>query len=312
MTGASDQFASKWSQPDRGLGLLRLAALFADPDGLPDADTLDAMMLEVAAGALTDTPHPSMWPELAAGLMAPQPGTMIRVLHGSGALQVILPDVAALFGVPQIADDPAEVDLGLHLMRTLNETGRLEAPLEVRFAVLVMNVGKSDSPAEHLPVHYRHIERGAPRIQAICAQFGVPDTCRDMAMLALAESERVHRVSSIRAGPIALMLERLGAFDPSTRFRDLLLLCLCDYNAYERLVARGYEKAAILEAALSACSALDRPDASESTGAAADLDLLRTARAGAIAEALRSLRWQTTSSDEAQGLGQGSHSGSPS
>jgi tRNA nucleotidyltransferase (CCA-adding enzyme) len=310
MTGASDQFASKWSQPDRGLGLLRLAALFADPDGLPDADTLDAMMLEVAAGALADTPHRSMWPELAAGLMAPQPGTMIRVLRDSGALQVILPDVAALFGVPQIADDPAEVDLGLHLMRTLNETARLEAPLEVRFAALVMNVGKSDSPAEHLPVHYRHVERGAPRIQAICAQFGVPDDCRDMALLALAESERVHRVSSIRAGPIALMLERLGAFEPSTRFRDLLLLCLCDYNAYERLVARGYEKAAILEAALFACGALNRQDAGDATGDASALDQIRSARAEAIAEALRSLRWQTASSDE--GSDQGLHSGSPS
>jgi tRNA nucleotidyltransferase (CCA-adding enzyme) len=290
MTGASEHFAWEWLQPDRGLGLLRLAALYADGDGKPDEETLDAIFLHVEAGVLADKPRRSMWPELAGGLMAPRPGTMIRVLRESGVLKAILPEVASLFGVPQIADDPSEVDLGVHLMRTLNETAKLGAPLEVRFAALVMNVGKSDSPAEHLPVHYRHVERGGPRIEAICERFGVPDSCRDMAMLALAESERVHRVSEVRAGPIAAMLERLGAFDRPTRFRDLLLLCRCDYNAYERPVERRYEKAAILEAALAACGEIDRQDVAEATDAAV-LDWLRSARAGAIAQALRSLRW---------------------
>lgn len=293
MTRASDHFASEWVQPDRGLGLLRLAALYADADGNPDEETLDAIFLQVQAGVLADKPPRAMWQELAGGLMTRQPGMMIRVLRETGVLKAILPDVANLFGVPQIADDPAEVDLGVHLMRTLNETARLEARLEVRFAALVMNAGKWDSPAEHLPVHYRHVERGGPRIEAICERFAVPEPCRDMAMLALAESERVHRVSCVRAGPIAAMLERLGAFDRPTRFRDLLLLCRCDYNAYARPVERPYEKAAILEAALAACGEIDRADVPQATGDAAAPDRLRSARAGAIAEALRSLRWDS-------------------
>ncbi|MGA7811276.1 tRNA nucleotidyltransferase [Bradyrhizobium sp.] len=293
MTGASKGFASEWLQRHRGLGLLRLAALYADADGIPDQETIDAIALILEAGALADTSPCPMWPELAGGLMDRQPGTMIWVLRESGVLQAILPEIADLFGVPQIADDPSEVDLGVHLMRTLNETARLGAPLEVRFAALVMNVGKSDSPVEHLPVHYRHVERGGPRIEGICARFGVPDACRDMAMLALTESERVHRVSSIRAGPIAAMLERLGAFDRPARFRNLLLLCLCDYNAYARLLERPYGKSAILEAALAACGEIDHDDTIEAIGDAAFADWLRSARAGAIAEALRSLRWPT-------------------
>ena len=291
MTGAFEHLASGWLQPDRGLGLLRLAALYADAGGIPDEDTLDAIFLLVEAGVLADRPHRAMWPELARGLMSARPGTMIQVLRESGALKAILPELAGLFGVPQIADDPPEVDLGVHLMRTLDEAARLGAPLEVRFAALVMHVGKSDSPAEHLPVHYRHAERGAPRIQAICARFGVPDPCRDLAMLALAESERVHRVSTVRAGPIAVMLERLGAFDRPLRFRELLLLCLSDYNAYQRTVERAYEKADILEAALAACGGIDRQAVTDAGDAAAVADRLRSARAGAIAQAFRSLRW---------------------
>jgi tRNA nucleotidyltransferase (CCA-adding enzyme) len=222
MTGASEHSAPEWLQPDRGLGLLRLAALYAEADAIPDEETLDAIFLQVEAGALAGKPHRAMWPELAGGLMAPQPGTMIRVLQESGVLKAILPEVAGLFGVQQTADEPPQVDLGVHLMRTLNETAKLGAPLEVRFAALAMNVGKSDSPAEHLPVHYRHVERGGPRIEAICARFGVPDSCRDMAMLALAESERVHQVSCVRAGPIAAMLERLA---PLTDPPDSAICC---------------------------------------------------------------------------------------
>ncbi|MBI5013560.1 MAG: tRNA nucleotidyltransferase, partial [Methylocystis sp.] len=86
----------------------------------------------------------------------------------------ILPEVAALFGVPQISDGEDEVDLGEHLMRSLDTASKRGASLPTRFALLVMNVGKSDSPREHLPVHYRHVERGRPRIEDICARFRAP------------------------------------------------------------------------------------------------------------------------------------------
>ncbi len=289
MTQMPDDFASRWLQLDPGLGLLRLSALYAERGARPDDDTLNAIFLHVEAGALAQRPAQAMWPELAAGLMAPQPGMMIQVLRESGVLQVILPEVVRLFGVPQMADEGGEVDMGLHLMRTLNETARLGAPLAVRFAVLVMHVGKWDSPPEHLPVHYRHGERGGPRIDDICSRFGVPDACRDMAHLALAEAERVHRVSNVRAGPIAALLDRLGAFDRPARFRHLLLLCLCDYAAYDRPVARAYAKAAILETALAACTAQDRRDPSDRTGAGNGQRL--AAHAAAIAQALHSVRW---------------------
>lgn len=82
MTGASEHFASEWLQPDRGLGLLRLAALYAEPDGMPDEETLDAFFLQVEAGVLADKPHRSMWPELAGGLMSSQSFCLSMNLFG--------------------------------------------------------------------------------------------------------------------------------------------------------------------------------------------------------------------------------------
>jgi len=256
---------------------MRLAALSAGPDGMLDDETLELMFEQVERGALAGMDPSEVWTELARGLMARTPSNMFRALYASGALMEVLPEVAGVFGVPQIADDPPQVDIGQHLLRVLDEAGRCGAPLPVRFAALVMHVGKSDSPPEHLPVHYRHVERGRPRIEAMCERFGVTHDCRALALLALAECERVHRVSEVRAGPVAAMLERLGAFDQPQRFGQLMMLCACDYRAYPKRATQDYPKATLLGIDATALGA----------------DALQDARAEAIAAAFGSERWNT-------------------
>ncbi|MGR7997328.1 MULTISPECIES: tRNA nucleotidyltransferase [unclassified Xanthobacter] len=267
-----------------GLGILRLAALLAE-GGAADDDTLDLMFEQMEIGAFDGLAPAEMWPELARGLMATEPGTMIRALHDCGVLEIILPEVDTLFGVPQISDDPGEVDLGELLINALNEAARREAPLAVRVALLTMNVGKSDSPREHLPAHYRHMERGAPRITAICARFTLPVECRELALLALHECERVHRTSQVRAGPVAAMLARIGAFEQPARFEALMSVCTCDYFGHGGRQEAAYPKAALLHRALAACAGVS-PDLGR--------EARQEAQARAIAAAFRSERWSST------------------
>ena len=274
------------AQPHPGLGLLRRASLLAETQ--VDREALKLMFEQVQAGVLVDLAPSDIWPELVHGLMSRSPSKMIQILRRCGALSLMLPEAADLFGVPQISDGPADVDLGAHLLRALAEAARIDAPLTVRFALLVMNVGKSDSPREHLPVHYNHIDRGRPRIEALCERFGAPAECRDLALLALAECERVHRVSKLRAGPVASMLERLRAFDAPERFGQLMTVCACDYCAYPGRSGKTYPKAAMLDIALEACAEVD------GTGFSADVSAEEArpkARAEAIARAFRSQRW---------------------
>ncbi|QSA96982.1 tRNA nucleotidyltransferase [Methylococcus sp. EFPC2] len=278
-------------QTDPALGILRLAALSAGPDGKLDDETLDLIFERVEAGVFAAMDPAAAWPELVLGLMGRTPSNMFRALYSSGALHEVLPEVAGVFGVPQIADDPPQVDIGQHLLRVLDEAARCDAPLPVRFAALVMHAGKSDSPPEHLPVHYRHIERGRPRIEALCERFGVPGECRDLALLALAECERVHRVSQVRAGPVAALLERVGAFDRPECFEQLMILCTCDYRAYGQRPTQDYPKAALLGTALQACASIDEAGLSSGRSAAEAAESVLTARATAIAVAFRSERW---------------------
>jgi tRNA nucleotidyltransferase (CCA-adding enzyme) len=272
-------FEPEFGQTDPGLGLLRMASLLAETDDDPGEETLNLMAEQVESGCLAGLDPADIWPELLLSLAGPAPGKAFRVLRICGALRAILPDVDALFGVPQMSEGQSEVDLGAHLLRSLDEAGRIDAPLAVRFALLVMNVGKGDSPREHLPHHYKHIDRGGPRIESIVSRFGVPEECRPLALMALSECERVHRASEVRAGPVAQMLERLGAFDAPETFELLMMVCGCDFTAHAGRSGEAYPKAVLLETARRACAAIE-PATPE-------------ARAEAIAQAFRSQRWSS-------------------
>ena len=153
--------SSDFGQTNPALGIPRMASLLAEMEGEPDEEALDLMSRQVEAGFLADAAPSEIWPELVRGLMGPSPSKMLRILRQCGALPRILPEVAALFGVPQISDEATDVDLGEHVLNALAEAALCDAPLAARFALLVMNVGKADSPPEHLPVHYKHMDRGS-------------------------------------------------------------------------------------------------------------------------------------------------------
>ena len=59
-----------------------------------------------------DTAPSEMWPELVRCVIARSPSKMLRTLREPDALPQVLPEVAALFDVPQIAEVPSPVVLG--------------------------------------------------------------------------------------------------------------------------------------------------------------------------------------------------------
>ena len=271
------------------LEVFRLAASAAWEERDPFGENLFPVRRRVGEGLLDGLDPLQVWPMLADGLMGPAPSRMLRNLRRCGALAVVLPEVDALFGIPQIAGDPPQVDIGEHLLLLADQLALRQAPLAVRFAALVFNVGKSDSPPEHLPAHYRHLERAAPRIDAICQRFGLAAEFHDLAQLVLAECERVHRVAEMRAASITALLERVDAFGRPARFDLLMTLCAADFAAFPGCAEKVYPKEAVLRIAIAACNTVDEAEAvadEDDPG-----DALFRARALAVAEALRSERW---------------------
>jgi tRNA nucleotidyltransferase (CCA-adding enzyme) len=258
---------------------LLLAAAHRDTDAL-DAAELAAMCLAVQMQVLERLSPDERWALLAEALMAPYPSHFFSTLRACAGLQRFLPELDALFGVPQLSDLPEAVDVGLHQLRLVDETAQAGLPLAARFAALMHKIGKGGTPREIWPSHYKHEQRAHDLLERLPERFAVPADALALAHWVVDECEHVHRVSDMRAGAIAALLERLQALDAPERFGLLLDVCRCDYAAYPGHNVVDYPKAPRLRRALAAYAS------AEVQGLAPD-DALQS-RALAISEALRS------------------------
>src|SRR5690606_11369273 len=133
--------------PLRVLRAARFMARFA-PLGFRVADeTMALMRTMVDSGELSDLVPERVWQELSRGLASAAPSALVRTLRDCGALAAILPEVDALYGVPQRAEFHPEVDTGVHVEMVCDMAARL-APGDavVGFAALVHDLGKARTP----------------------------------------------------------------------------------------------------------------------------------------------------------------------
>ncbi|MCE1190663.1 MAG: multifunctional CCA addition/repair protein [Acidovorax sp.] len=212
--------------PVRILRVARFAARFTDFTVAPE--TMQLMREMVEHGEADHLVAERVWQELARGLMEAKPSRMFEVLRDCGALQVLLPEVARLWGVPQRADYHPEVDTGVHLMMVLNMAARLQAPLTVRFACLAHDLGKGTTPAHVLPRHIGHEERSAALLAGVAERLRVPVDCRETAEVVAREHGHVHRSGDLSAAALVRLLERCDALRKPARFAEVLLACECD------------------------------------------------------------------------------------
>ncbi len=223
--------------PVRILRVARFAARFTDFTVAPK--TMQLMREMVEHGEVNHLVPERVWQELARGLMEEKPSRMFDVLRECGALQVLLPEVARLWGVPQRADYHPEVDTGVHLMMVLDMAARLSAPLTVRFACLAHDLGKGTTPADVLPRHIDHETRSAELLKDVAERLRVPVDCRETADVVAREHGHIHRSQDLSAAALVRLLERCDAIRKPQRFAEILLACECD--ARGRL---GFEESA--------------------------------------------------------------------
>jgi tRNA nucleotidyltransferase (CCA-adding enzyme) len=241
--------------PVRILRLARFAARLADFSVAPE--TIELMRGMVASGEVDHLVAERVWQELAKGLMEAAPSRMFEVLRQCGALTRLLPEVDALFGVPQRADYHPEIDTGVHTLMVVDESARRGYSLPVRFAALTHDLGKATTPADLLPRHHGHEARGVRLATALCERLRVPNDCRDLALLAARYHGDVHRAAELRSSTLVTLLERTDALRRPERFQRLLEACQCDFNGRLGWADRRYESDRRLLAILAAVRTVD-------------------------------------------------------
>ena len=111
--------------PLRVLRAARFMARFA-PLGFTLAPETANLMQQIAASGELDALVPErIWQELRKALRSARPSAFLRTLHDTGALGTVLPEVEALYGVPQRAEFHPEVDTGVHQEMVSDMAARL-------------------------------------------------------------------------------------------------------------------------------------------------------------------------------------------
>jgi tRNA nucleotidyltransferase (CCA-adding enzyme) len=227
-----------------------------------------------------------VWQELARGLMEPQPQRLFAVLRDCGALARLLPEVDRLWGVPQRADYHPEVDTGVHVMLVLQAAVALDAPLAVRWACLMHDLGKGTTPWEILPRHIGHEQRSVALAAAVARRLRVPTDCAELAAVVAAEHGNIHRCLGFGAEATLRLLQRCDALRRPERFAQALLACEADHRGRGGdFSQQPYPQRARLLAALHAAQEVD-------AGAIAQQVACAGGKSPAIAQAVQAAREQ--------------------
>lgn len=234
--------------PVRILRVARFAARFV-PLGFSVAPETLALMREMVEAGEADHLVPErVWAELARACAEPAPEAFVEVLRECGALERILPEVDALFGVPQSPQWHPEIDTGAHLLLALAAAARAGEDPETVFAVLVHDLGKGLTPQDVLPRHLGHEARGVPLVRRLCERLGVPNGWRDLAVAVTREHLNVHRAFELKPATVIRLFTAVDAWRRPERFARFLAACRADARGRAGNENAAYEQADYLEA----------------------------------------------------------------
>jgi tRNA nucleotidyltransferase (CCA-adding enzyme) len=174
------------------------------------------------------------------------------------------------------------VDTGEHQLLVLEQCATLGAPLSVRWACLMHDLGKGTTPRDEWPRHIGHETRSVELAARVAERLRVPNDCRELAQVVAREHGNVHRSGEHGAAALVRLLERCDAFRRLQRFEEALLACECDARGRTGYEERPYPQRTRLLAAFAAAQAVD---GAAVTAAAIDQGLEGPAIGAALHEA---------------------------
>lgn len=214
--------------PLRILRVARFAARYHELGFQVVPETMALMKNMVEAGEVAHLTSERVWQEVSRGLMTKKPSVFFAVLHQCGALPIIFPELAVLFGQPAVLAWHPEIDTGVHTLMVVDQAARAGGDLAVRFAALCHDLGKGLTAKSDLPKHHGHEQRGLPRVEAVAHRWRVPNDVKELALLAARYHGDIHRLPELKTKTLLKILECTDGFRRPERFARMLLACEMD------------------------------------------------------------------------------------
>ncbi|MGE8653646.1 MAG: multifunctional CCA addition/repair protein [Acinetobacter gandensis] len=236
----SDAFVE---DPLRVLRIARFAARYKALGFKVADETLELMQELAQSGELEALTPERVWKETSRALMEDHADEYFEVLRACGALKVLFPEIDALYGIPQRPEYHPEIDCGIHTMMSLQQACRANYSLDVRFAVLVHDLGKALTPVDELPRHIMHEERGVKPVTEVCDRMRVPTNTKQLAISVCKEHLKCHQALTLKPGTLWRLLQRMDVLRRPERVEAFVQACECDSRGRLGLEDRAYPQA---------------------------------------------------------------------
>ncbi|MBQ7632861.1 MAG: HD domain-containing protein [Alphaproteobacteria bacterium] len=209
------------------LRVLRMCRFAAKLDFEIAPETMKLARDMTRTGILSHLTPERIWKEIETALKTEHFDKFIRTMRECGALRVVLPEVNKLWDIPERTDYHPEGNSGEHTMLVLKQGYNLSP--KIKFALLLHDIGKIDTPIDILPRHIGHDKAGLQHIEKICDRLKVPNKYRDFALLVAKNHMRFHSVPNMRKGRFISFLEEItDKFRNGKQMIDFMRACKCD------------------------------------------------------------------------------------
>lgn len=242
--------------PVRILRLARFAARFPDFSIAPE--TMQLMQTMVQAGEVDALVPERVWQELSRGLMEKKPSRQFQVLYECGALQKILPELAALDTVQRINSSQSEKNRYAIPLQVVDNAAIQNASLAIRFAVLLCDVAKQNEESDTASASASNMSASLSTtlVEAACTRLKIQNEVRDVAIMFARESSHLRHANTFSAEMLVKLFERCDAFRRPERFGELLIAMQYQNVVQTSVLSSGEHQAAFIRSALMAAQSI--------------------------------------------------------
>ncbi|MGL4734602.1 MAG: multifunctional CCA addition/repair protein, partial [Enterovibrio sp.] len=240
--------------PLRILRVARFAASLHELGFRIAPETLTLLKKMVQNGELSHLCPERVWQEWQRSLCTARPDIFLQTLHECGALAVVIPEIAKLFGIPQPKKWHPEIDTGLHTLLVAQKVAQICDDPVVRFAAQLHDLGKGLTDKENWPSHKLHEQLGEQPIKAVCQRLRVPNSYRDCALMVCAHHTFVHHANEKSAPEFIALFDACDFWRKPERLLQLTQACQADSQGRTGCEEAPYPQAALLTDVFAAAS----------------------------------------------------------
>lgn len=219
------------------LRVLRVCRLSAQLDFDAHPETIDLCKKMVADGAMTNLTVERIYDELKKALMSKKPSRFFILMHETGALKEVMPELDVLYDTPEHSLYHPEGTTFGHIMTALDLMPN--ASLLVKFGILTHDFGKALTPKDILPRHLGHENRAGGPIKVLCRRLKIQKKYCRFALAAAKYHMLYFKLFQMRCCKI---YDLVDAFDimHTSYIKDYIEVCRADM---ESCVMEDKEKA---------------------------------------------------------------------